>query len=125
MLFYLLHTGIEDFSNGTYDVTFEVGAPFPLEGCVEIPTLQDDGIEGYEHFTVSVSGTSPNDAVTMSESSTHVITILDDDGMKWLYMYMYMYIDLGYISIYVVFTYSHISQHSIRIFFHTGGYWDC
>ena len=88
MLFYLLHTGVDDFSNGTYDVIFEMGAPFPLEGCVEIPTLQDDVIEGYEYFTVSVSGTSPNDAVTISESSTHVITIVDDDGMEYI-----MYID--------------------------------
>lgn len=57
-----------------------MGTPFPLEGCVEIQTVQDDEIEGHQHFSVSVAGTSPNNAVMISEPSTHVITIIDDDG---------------------------------------------
>ena len=58
------------------------GATFPLMGCITgIPTVDDDALEGDHEFSVSIDSVTPNDAVTFDPADTHVVTIIDNDGM--------------------------------------------
>ena len=58
------------------------GATFPLSGCITgIPTVDDNALEGDHEFSVSIDSVTPNDAVTFNPADTHVVTIIDNDGM--------------------------------------------
>ena len=70
-----------DFFDGTYVVTFEMGTPFPLGDCVEIPTKPDNELEGDDDFNVLLVDTSPNDAALFGVPSALAVTIHDDIGM--------------------------------------------
>ena len=69
-----------DFTHQMYTELFAVGTTFPATQCIDISTTQDDFLEGAHEFTVSIESTMPNDAVTISAPSSHVVTIDDDDG---------------------------------------------
>ena len=81
---HLLHSISDenDFTHQVYTEIFAVGTTFPdnVARCIEIPTNNDVFLEGDHEFTVSIMSTMPNDAVTISAPSTHVVTIDDDDG---------------------------------------------
>ena len=70
-----------DFTEGTYTVSFTEGTAFPLSDCVSIPTIEDSVLEGDHDFSVSVDSVTPNDAVTFDSTETHLVTIIDNDGM--------------------------------------------
>ena len=63
------------------------GATFPLTGCITgIPTVDDGVLEGDHEFSVLIDSVTPNDAVTFEPADTHVVTIMDNDGMlEFLY----------------------------------------
>ena len=69
-----------DFTHQTYTEVFTVGTIFRDTLCIDISTTEDDFLEGDHEFTVSIVSIIPNDAVTISSPSTHVVTIDDDDG---------------------------------------------
>ena len=69
-----------DFTHQTYTGVFTVGTIFRDTLCIDISTTEDDFLEGDHEFTVSIVSIIPNDAVTISSPTTHVVTIDDDDG---------------------------------------------
>ena len=79
-----------DFTHQMYTEVFAVGTTFPdnVARCIEIPTTEDDFLEGVHEFTVSIMSTMPNDVVTISAPSTHVVTIDDDDGVYVACLYL-------------------------------------
>ena len=63
-------------------MSFTAGTTFPLNGCItEIPTVDDNALEGDHEFTVYIGNVTPNDGVAFDPADTHVVTIIDDDGM--------------------------------------------
>ena len=79
LLFYFSDSA--DFTEGTYTVSFAEGTEIPFNSCVSIPTTEDTVLEGDHDFSVAVVSVTPNDAVTFDPAETHVVTIIDNDGM--------------------------------------------
>ena len=84
MLFVSLTESPFDYKNpGTATVTFASGDMLPAEGCVNIETQDDSDLEGNHDFSVVLYNTSlgVDSLVTiLSDSSTTIIRIIDDDG---------------------------------------------
>ena len=81
-LYIIFAVSPDDFAANTYTVSFAAGDTFPLMGCISgIPTVDDDALEGDHEFSVSIDSVTPNDAVSFDSTATHVVTIIDNDGM--------------------------------------------
>ena len=49
------------------------------QDCASIPTTPDMILEGDHIFSVTISGTSPSNALTVGPQATHTVTIIDDE----------------------------------------------
>ena len=72
----------EDFSHpGVFSITFEITATDNSEVCVNIPTIDDEAIEGDHSFSVSLESSSLASNVVALSPQPVTAVIYDNESM--------------------------------------------
>ena len=68
-----------DYTSGPYTVTFPAGS---TTATFDVPINDDNILEDYENFILTISPSSLPSDVTVSDPDEATVTIVDDDGKK-------------------------------------------